>query len=138
MGGVVECDEVYVTAGLKGRNNGGRIEGLGRRPRRRGLKRRGLKEHLHPGWEGSEDYVPSNGVEAETALKIIGRRVSEGSTVYTDCFKAYASLSGAGYRHEAVNHSAGEWVGGEARINNCENRASGHGYKSTGGYARTT
>ena len=52
--------------------------------------------------------MPSSGVEAETALKIIGRRVSEGSTIYTDSFKAYLSLGEAGYRHETVNHSAGE------------------------------
>ena len=36
MDGAVECNEVYVTAGLKGRNNSSRIERLGRRPRRRG------------------------------------------------------------------------------------------------------
>jgi len=41
MGGAVECDEVYVTAGLKGGNNGARIRRLGRMPRRRGLRRRG-------------------------------------------------------------------------------------------------
>jgi len=41
-----------------------------------------------------EDYAPSSDVEAETALKIVGRRVSEGPTIYTDCFNAYADLSG--------------------------------------------
>ena len=30
----------------------------------------------------------------------------------------------AGYRHESVNHSADEWVRGEAHINSCENQAS--------------
>lgn len=34
-------DEIYVTAGLKGGNNSHRIKRLGRRPRRRGLKRCG-------------------------------------------------------------------------------------------------
>jgi len=132
MGGAVECDEVYVTAGLKGRNNSLRIKRLGRKSRRRGLRRRG-----RGAWNqdkppifilvrrgGLEDYVPSSDVEAETALKIIGRRVSEGSTVYTDSFKAYLGLGEAGYRHEAVNHSVGEYVRGEAHINSCENRAS--------------
>jgi len=28
-----------------------------------------------------EDYAPSSDVEAETALKIVGRRVSEGPTI---------------------------------------------------------
>jgi transposase-like protein len=33
MGGAVECDELYVTAGLKGRNNSQRIKRFGREPR---------------------------------------------------------------------------------------------------------
>ena len=41
MNGVVESDEVYVTAGLKGRNSNERIKRLGGKPRCRGLKRRG-------------------------------------------------------------------------------------------------
>ena len=132
MEGPVESDEVYVTAGFKGRNNSLRIKRLGRGPRRRGLKRRGRGT-----WSqdkpavfilvergGGENLVPSSDVEAETALKVIGRRVSKGSIVYTDCFKSYLGLSEAGYRHEAVNHSAGEWARGECHINGCENRAS--------------
>ena len=80
---------------------------------------------LHPVERGGrEDYVPSSDVEAKTALKVIGRRVSKGSSVYTDCFKAYRGLSMAGYGHEAVNHSVSEWVRGECHINSCENRAS--------------
>ena len=132
MDGAVEVDEVYVTAGLKGRNNSPRIRRLGRKPRHRGLKRRGRgtwsqdKPPIFVLVErgGCEDYVPSSDVEAETALKVIGRRVSEGSSVYTDCFRAYQGLSEAGYRHEAVNHSAGEYVRGECHVNGCENRAS--------------
>ena len=90
--------------------------------------------------DGSEDYVPSGDVKAETVLKIIRRCVSEGSTIYTDCFKAYLGLGEAGYGHEAVNHSAGEWVKGECHINSCESRplCLGHGYKSTGEYVRRT
>jgi hypothetical protein len=36
--GAVESDEVYVTSGLKGRNNSERIRRIGRKPRRRDLK----------------------------------------------------------------------------------------------------
>jgi len=120
MSGVVEADEVYVTAGLKGRNNSQRIKKLGRKPRRRGLKRRGRgtwsedKPAIFILVErgGGEDYIPSGDVEAETALRIIRRRVLEGSTIYTNSFKAYLGLCEVGYEHEAVNHSVGEWVGG--------------------------
>jgi len=132
MGGAVESDEVYVTAGLKGRNNSERIRRIGRKPRRRGLRRRGRGAwgedkpavFILVGRCGMEDYIPSGDVESETVLKIIGRHVLEGSTIYTDFFKSYLSLGGAGYRHEYVNHSEGEWVRGECHINGCENRAS--------------
>jgi len=73
---------------------------------------------------GGEDYVPSRNVESETAIKIVGRRVQKGSTIYTDSFKSYLGLSETGYRHEYVKHSEGEWVRGECHINNWENRAS--------------
>jgi len=41
-----------------------------------------------------------------------------------DCIKSYLGLREAGYNHEYVKHSEGEWVRGECHINNCENRAS--------------
>jgi hypothetical protein len=41
MSGAIESDEVYVTAGLKGRNNCQRIRRIGRKPRRRSLRRCG-------------------------------------------------------------------------------------------------
>jgi len=85
MSGAVECDEVYVTAGLKGRNNSHRIKKLDK-PAVFVLVER----------DGSEDYVPSGDVEAETVLKIIRRRVSEDSTIYTNCFKAYLGFRGGG------------------------------------------
>jgi transposase-like protein len=132
MSGAVECDELYVTAGLKGRNNSQRIKRSGREPRCRGLKRRGRgtwDEDKPPIFilverGGGEDYVPSSDVSGDTADKIIGRRASKGSTVYTDCFASYSGLSEAGYRHETVNHSTGEYAKGEAHVNGCENRGS--------------
>jgi len=96
--GAVEVDELYVNAGLKGRNNSIRIKHLGR--------------------GGGEDYVPSSKVEAEAAIKIVSRRIRKDSTIYTDNFKSYIGLSGLGYMHEYVNHSEGE-----CHINNCENKA---------------
>jgi transposase-like protein len=68
--------------------------------------------------------VLSSDVSGDTADKIIGRRVSKDSTVYTDYFASYSGLSAAGYRHETVNHSAGEYVKGEAHVNGCEKRGS--------------
>jgi transposase-like protein len=132
MSGAVESDEVYVTAGLKGRNNSQSIKRLGRKPRRRWLRRRGRgrwsqdKPAIFTLVErgGLEEYVPSSNVEAETARKVVGRRVSKASRLYTNGFDIYLGLDDAGYIHESVNHSAGEWVRGECHSNSCENRES--------------
>lgn len=132
MSGAVECDELYITAGLKGRNNSQRIKRLGRKPRCRGLKRRGRgtwDEDKPPIFilverGGDEDYLPSSDVSSDTVKKIFGRRVSKDSTVYTDAFTSYSVLDELGYRHVEVNHSAGEYVKGEAHVNGCENRGS--------------
>lgn len=61
---------------------------------------------------GGEDYVPSSDVSGDTVEKVVGRRVSKDSTVYTDAFTSYSVLDELGYRHVKVNHSAGEYVKG--------------------------
>jgi hypothetical protein len=52
LSGVVEVDEVYVNAGLKGRGNHGRIILLGRGPRCRGLR----AGRCRGGWD--KDVIP--------------------------------------------------------------------------------
>jgi transposase-like protein len=48
---------------------------------------------------GSEEYVPSSNVEGETARKVVGRRVSKGSRLYTDSFHIYLGLDEVGRLH---------------------------------------
>jgi len=133
LSGVVEMDEVYVNAGLKGRGNHGRILLLGRRPRCRGLKtgrgRGGWDKDVIPvftiiGRSGGELYIPSRDVRGEAVARIASRHVKAGSKIYTDSFPSYNILQSIGYRHETVNHSLREYARGEVHINNCENRAS--------------
>jgi transposase-like protein len=132
LSGDVEVDEVYVNAGLKGRGNHDRIILLGRGPRCRGLRagrgRGGWDKDVIPftiiGRDGHEVYIPSRDVRGETIARIASRHIEAGSRIYTDSFPSYSILQGIGYRHEYVNHSMGEYVRGEAHINNCENRAS--------------
>jgi transposase-like protein len=119
--GAIEVDELYINAGLKGRNNSIRIKHLDRKPRHRAFRKRGrgLWSYDKPAIfilvsrEGSEDYVPSSNVEAETAIKIINRRILKNSIIYMDDFKSYLVLNELGYKHEYVNYSEREWVKGE-------------------------
>jgi transposase-like protein len=110
-----ECDEVYITAGLKGRAGGLALE---REPRQRGLKRRGRGD-----WES--DRLPVFGlvcrggqvrlfvlrnVQSETIQPIVHQLVRRGARVYTDSYSIYHFLSRDGYRHRSVNHGAGEYA----------------------------
>jgi len=121
-----------LNAGLKSRNNSVCIKHLCRESRRRAFRRRGRSSWIHDkpavfildGRGGGEDYIPSINVEAEAAIKIVGRRILKNSTIYTDSFKSYSGLSRLSYIHEYLKHSEGEWVRGECHINSCENRAS--------------
>ena len=112
---VGEMDEVYITAGLKGRAGGLPLE---REARRRGLKRRGRGN-----WDS--DRLPVFGllcrggqvrlfvlrnVQTETIRPIVYQMVKRGARVYTDGYCIYHFLSRDGYQHMAVNHGAGEYA----------------------------
>jgi len=112
---VTECDEVYITAGLKGRAGGLALQ---RQARQRGLKRRGRGT-----WDS--DRLPVFGllcrggqvrlfvlrnVQTDTIRPLVQQMVQRGARVYTDGYTIYHFLSEAGYRHQTVNHSAGEYA----------------------------
>lgn len=112
---IVEMDEVYITAGLKG--GAGGLE-LGRDPRKRGLKRRGRGT-----WDS--DRLPVFGllcrggevrlfvlrnVQTETIRPIVEQMVQRGAHVYTDGYSIYHFLAREGYQHRAVNHGGGEYA----------------------------
>jgi transposase-like protein len=112
---VAECDEVYITAGLKGQAGG---LGLDREARRRGLKRRGRGT-----WDS--DRLPIFGllcrggevrlfvlrnVQTQTIRPIVEQMVQRGAQVYTDGYSIYHFLSREGYRHQLVNHAAGQYA----------------------------
>lgn len=112
---IAEMDEVYITAGLKGHAGGLELE---REPRKRGLKRRGRGT-----WDS--DRLPVFGllcrggearlfvlrnVQTATIRPIVEQMVQRGARVYTDSYSIYHFLSREGYRHQAVNHGAGEYA----------------------------
>jgi transposase len=122
---IVEGDEVYVTAGVKGRAGGLELE---REPRKRGLKRRGRGT-----WDS--DRLPVFGllrrdgqvrlfvlrnVQSGTIRPIVHRMVRRGAKVYTDSYGIYHFLSRDGYQHRTVNHGAGEYARDEVHCNTME------------------
>ena len=112
---IVEMDEVYLTAGLKGRAGG---LALDREPRPRGLKRRGRGT-----WDSDRPpvfgllcrggevrlFVLRN-VQTATIRPLVEQMVERGATVYTDSFRIYHFLSQAGYQHRSVNHGSGAYA----------------------------
>ena len=63
----------------------------------------------------SADVVPN--VRAKTLHAFVAGRARHDAMVYTDDNAAYTKLP---YRHESVNHSAGEYVRGQAHVNGVE------------------
>lgn len=52
--------------------------------------------------------------------RFIEENVACGSALYTDDHASYVGISGSGYDHQSVNHSAGEYVRGECHTNGIE------------------
>jgi transposase-like protein len=59
-------------------------------------------------------------VDMTTVQTIISRHVMAGATINTDEATVYNGLSGTGYKHETVNHSAGEYVRDDVTTNGVE------------------
>lgn len=59
------------------------------------------------------EAAPMGSVTKKSVGKLIDDAVKDGATIYTDESKVYGKLP----NHEAVNHSAGEFVKGQAHIN---------------------
>ncbi|XP_054744533.1 uncharacterized protein LOC129248951 [Anastrepha obliqua] len=59
--------------------------------------------------DGKEDLrlevCPDNVRSAEVLIPLIRKHVTEGTTIRTDCWRAYDSLPEYGYVHQKVNHS---------------------------------
>ena len=121
LSGVVEVDEMYVSAGQKG------TRCVSRGPRKRGLKLRGRGT-----WE--KDKPPIMGllerggkavlkVARQVSKKIVDGLmdlVSSGSVINTDDFTAYRHLSEDGWDHRVVNHSIGEYARDNVHTNTVE------------------
>ena len=106
LSGIVEADETYV---------GGRVKGKGRGYKSNKAVVFGMTER---GGDVMAKVVPN--VRKWTLQPIIESNVASGSTVITDELRSYLSLWRAGYDHDTVNHSAGEYVRGSVHTNGIE------------------
>jgi transposase-like protein len=54
---------------------------------------------------GAVVMLPVEKRDAATLIPLIKRWIAPDTTIYTDCWKAYSTLSSEGYTHHTVNHS---------------------------------
>lgn len=137
LSGTVEMDEAYQTAGNKGNGRNTRegntskgiMKNLGRKPRKRGLKIKGRGSYskdkppvigMTERESGTIHLEVTMNVKQDTLKPLTERHIKKGSTVYTDEYSVYDFLESSGYRHESVNHSAGEYARGDVHINTQE------------------
>ena len=112
MTGEIEVDETYI--GGKERNkHAWKRQHLGRGPAGKqavmGIRSRGT---------GEVRAFPIARTDAATLQASIRANVAAGSNLFTDSHSAYVGMRD--YDHEAVTHSAGEYVRGMARTNGIE------------------
>jgi len=104
--GVVEADETYIggkSEGKRGRGALGKTPVIGIAERRGGVCAKVMDK-----------------VTAASAIKLIRKNVTPGTTVTTDEFGIYNYVSKLGFKHEVVNHGSGEYVAGRAHTNTIE------------------
>jgi transposase-like protein len=127
LGGCVEADELYHTAGNKGQAKHGGKKALGRRARRRRKKRepgRGHYDKDRPAiiaWVSRQGALVVQAVKdftVSTVQKAADLTIEAGSRLYTDSASSYRALKG--YKHEYVNHTQKEYARGEVHENRAE------------------
>lgn len=114
MAGIIEIDECYI---------GGK-EAAKHESKRHGLGRGGVgKTPVIAGRERESGKVKAEvrpSISGRNAVGFVNRHVQVGSTVHTDESAIYNRVGGLLYKHESINHSAGEYVRGDVTTNGIE------------------
>ena len=125
--GPVEIDEVYVSAGKKGRERDGRSHSRGLSMRGRGS----YKEDKPPIFvlvdrgTGQRYVIPAKAADESTVRLLLAARQQESLTIYTDGFRAYDPFEEDDtFERESVIYGDGDYVDGELHVNTCESHGS--------------
>ena len=108
-GKFVEIDESKF--GKRKYNRGKRVEGI--------WVFGGIERHSNP---PKCFFVPVQDRSADTLIPIIKQWIKPGTTILSDCWKAYHSLKSEGYIHRTVNHSIEFVTDKGVHTNNIESR----------------
>lgn len=111
MGDKVEIDETYIGGKEKNKHAHKKL-----RAGRGAVGKTAVVGILERG--GRVVAMPVQSTDRETLHGIINATVQKGATVYTDDHRSYLNL--AGYTHETVCHSVGEYVRNQAHTNGVE------------------
>ncbi len=125
--GPVEIDELYVKAGLKGRERDqpSRSRGLSTRGRGTYDKDKPPVFILADRGTGERYVIPAKAADESTIRLLLADHHQESLTVYTDGFRAYEPLEeDDAFTREYVVHGDGEYVDGDVHVNTCESHGS--------------
>jgi len=114
--GTVEVDETYIGGQWKNKRKSVRDQGT---KRGRGTKKQPVFGILCRNGTVWAEVVED--VEADTLQPLISQKVSTGSTVCSDTWKAYTGIAARGYVHRLVNHGERQYSDGKGNhINGLE------------------
>ena len=126
LSGLVEIDEVYVPAGLKGRERDQEPRPRVARPRERGSYAGDKPPVFTLVDRGSNNryVIPAKSAD-ESTVRLLLVVEQESLTVYTDGFRAYDPLDNDDtFDREYVVHSDCEYTDEDVHINTCESHGS--------------